>query len=723
MGKKPLCVALLWHMHQPDYGNIQTGEIYLPWTRFHAVKDYYDMGALVEQAPGMRLTINVVPSLIDQLTAYSTGTARETYASLTVKNAAELDRFEQEFLLRSFFQLPWTEMVYPYPRYRELLDRRGPANDARDYAEAARRFGTQDFRDLQVWFNLAWCGRELRQNPEIATLLQKGRNFTEEEKKRVLELQFAFIGRILPFYRRLMEERGIEISVSPYYHPILPLLCDNRSAREALPGIALPENPFSYPADAREHVTSAVRRYVEIFGRAPRGMWPSEGSVSSPALQLARESGLRWLATDEAVLINSLQKMGLASAGLTSEKKYRAYRVGSDLEAPCLFFRDHGLSDLIGFTYSHWRARDATDDFLARLRQIHSHLPDDGRHYVVPVILDGENAWEHYPENGSEFLSLLYRRLTETEGIQTVTFTEYLELEPATEVLHSVVAGSWIYGNLATWIGHPEKNRAWDALSTARSFLGQRMQSGEPRSGEAFRELMIAEGSDWFWWFGDDHQTENAAEFDSLFRTHVKNVYRLMAQPYPPDLDTPIKRTEARTQYRDPVHTITPHIDGRVTDYFEWLAAGFAIPAGGASMHRTDRYFEKLYFGYDARHFYVRLDLATDRGGHAVASPHSYHLHFMAPRECVLEMEWREAGSWNIRTLRAAGPDPAPAFAGDRILEVAITLEALGVEKPDHVRFFVSAFDKGVELERFPRSDYITVAVDPWGLDHREWIV
>jgi alpha-amylase/alpha-mannosidase (GH57 family) len=722
MGKKPLCIALLWHMHQPDYGNVQTGEIYLPWTRFHAIKDYYDMGALVEAVPALRLTINVVPSLIDQLTAYSSGAARETYAALTLKNAAELNRFEQQFLLRSFFQLTWKEMVDPHPRYRELLDRRGATHEQQDYSEAARRFGTQDFRDLQVWFNLAWCGRELNRDPEIAALIQKGRNFTEDDKKRLLEIQYAFIGRILPYYRQLMDRQGIEISVSPYYHPILPLLCDNRSAREALPGIALPENPFSYPNDAREHITSAVRRYVEIFGRAPRGMWPSEGSVSNAALQLARESGLRWLATDEAILLNSLQKMGLAAGGLTMEQRYRAHRVGTDPAAPCLFFRDHGLSDLIGFTYSRWKAQDAANDFISKLQQIHNHLPDDGRHYVVPVILDGENAWEHYPENGVEFLTMLYRGLTGTKWIRTVTFSDYLDLEPVTDTLPSVVAGSWIYGNLATWIGHPEKNRAWDALSTARSFLGQRMQSGEPRSTEAFREFMIAEGSDWFWWYGDDHQTENAAEFDSLFRTHVKNVYRLLAQPYPPELDTPIKRTETRTQFRDPVHTITPHIDGRVTDYFEWIAAGWAIPAGGESMHRTDRYFERLYFGYDARHFYVRLDLVTDRG-QAVASPGSYQLYFTAPKECVFLMERTEAGEWQLKTVRGAGPNLAPAFAGDRILEIAVPLEALGVSKPDHVRFFASALDKGIELERFPRSDYITVAVDPWGLDHREWIV
>jgi hypothetical protein len=262
---------------------------------------------------------------------------------------------------------------------------------------------------------------------------------------------------------------------------------------------------------------------------------------------------------------------------------------------------------------------------VGRLLQIQHSLPADGRHYVVPVILDGENAWEHYPDNGTEFLSLLYRSLVGSPEFRSVTFSEYLELEPARETLHTLVAGSWIYGNLATWIGHSEKNRAWQALTSARNIAAPFLLKPESarQAREAFRELMIAEGSDWFWWFGDDHQTENAAEFDLLFRSHLKNAYRLLGQAYPQELDTPLKKTALKTQYRDPVHTISPRIDGKVSDYFEWLAAGFAAPGGGESMHRTDRYFERVYFGYDARHFYVRIDLVTDRH-RAVAVPQTY---------------------------------------------------------------------------------------------------
>jgi alpha-amylase/alpha-mannosidase (GH57 family) len=723
MNKNPLCVAILWHMHQPDYGNVQTGEIYLPWTRFHAVKDYYDMAALVEEIPEVHVTINVVPSLVDQLVAYGQGMAKETYATLSIKNPAEFDKYEKAFILRSFFQVPPAHMVVPYPRYSELIDRRGTADEHGEFRDGIIRFSQQDYRDLQVWFNLAWCGRELRRDPMVAALFHKGRNFSEDEKKSLLERQYAFIGRILPYYRSLLEQNRIELSVSPYYHPILPLLCDNRVAREALPGIILPESPFSYPGDAREQIRLALDRFKEVFGRNAEGMWPSEGSVSNAALALVRDAGLRWLASDEVVLLNSLQKQGLASGGLTLEQRYCAYRWGGEPGNPCVFFRDHSLSDLIGFTYAKWKEQDAVEDFLERLRGIHRSLPNDGRHYVVPVILDGENAWEHYRDNGTPFLALLYRKLAESGDFRTVTFSEYLDLEPSRESLGNLVAGSWIYGNLATWIGHPEKNRAWDFLSSARSFLATFVKTGdEERAREAFREMLIAEGSDWFWWYGDDHSSENAAEFDALFRNHVKNVYLLAGEPCPAELDIPIKRAPVKTRFRDPVHTISPKLDGRITDYYEWLAAGFAVPAGGQSMHRTERHFERVYYGYDARSFYVRLDVFSTRS-RALPGGEAFVLHFVSPKECILLLQNLDGLKWECRTLKSPAAGFEAAFGGDTILEIGVPLDCLGVEKPDQVRFFVAAMEGDRELERFPRADYISVPVDPWGLDDREWVV
>ena len=719
MAKKPLCVAILWHMHQPDYSNEETGEIYLPWTRFHAVKDYYDMAALAAQVPGLHLTINIVPSLIDQLQSYARGTARETYAALTLRNAGELDEREKLFLLRSFFQLPWKQMILPYPRYKELLDRRGTPDAQGEYRPAMKHYTAQDYRDLQVWFNLSWCGNEMRRDPAIAEMVRQGRGFSENDKARLLELQAACIGRILPRYRKLPEECGIEISVSPYYHPILPLLCDSNSARDAVPEATLPAAPFAHPGDAREQIVRARKRYEEVFGRAPQGMWPSEGSISDAAAVLAYEQGFRWLASDEGVLLNSLRKSGQPAGALSLEQKFSVWRRS---EGPALFFRDHGLSDLIGFTYGRWPAEDAAADFIHRLRRIHESLPDDTRSYVVPVILDGENAWEHYPGNGAMFLDLLYRGLTEAGFVRTVTFSEFLDLEPRRESLQTIAAGSWIYSSLATWIGHPEKNAAWDALSAARlAFARSGNASADDRQREpAFRELMIAEGSDWFWWYGDDHQTENAVEFDTLFRSHLKNVYRRLGRPSPPELDIPIKKADIRTQFRVPVRTISPRVDGKVTDYFEWLAAGFAVPSGGGTMHQAVRYLERVFFGYNTSQFFVRLDFT---GGLQKLPPElSVRLQFRCPTECLLALD-RTDGRWGCSSFTSQISGETPTAAGGKILEVAVPLKVLGLEGPDEIRFFITLVEEEREVERFPSNGYLLVPVDPLGLDPQDWMV
>ena len=719
MAKKPLCVAILWHMHQPDYGNVQTGEIYLPWTRFHAIKDYYDMGALVAET-GLHVTFNVVPVLMDQLRAYGGGTVRETYIALTLRDAAELEARERSFLLRSFFQLQWKQMVQPYPRYKELLHRRGVADEQGEYAAGLMHYNTQDYRDLQVWFNLSWCGEELRRNPDIAALIRKGHDFTEDEKRSLIDLQTAFIARILPFYGRLMQEGGIELSVSPYFHPILPLLCDNRSARECLPEIHLPSNPFAFPVDAREHVRLAQERYMTEFGRLPLGMWPAEGSISDATALLARDAGLRWLASDEEVLLNSLRKNRLAGHQLTLPQKLSAYQWGDSIQGPCFFFRDHGLSDLIGFTYSKWNSEDAAANFLNRLRGIHNALPDDGHHYVVPVILDGENAWEHYPANWAPFLRLLYRGLADDKQLRAVTFSEFLELETRREPLPSIASGSWIGGNFATWIGHHEKNRAWDFLAAARNNLAARESQGadKDRVRQAYQEVMIAEGSDWFWWYGDDHYSDNAAELDTLFRTHVKNVYRILGEPYPLELDLPIKGADAKIQSRNPMHTISPILDGKVTDYFEWLDAGYATASGGSgSMHRTETLIEKIYFGYEIDHFYLRLDPASK--GLPVEA--CVNIHFVAPRERVLRLERDDKLDWSCRWL--GDPEGTPVLGANKILELGFRLESLGFQTSGELGFFVSVLEKDRELERFPPNGFLTIVLDPRGLDQEAWIV
>ena len=722
MAKKPLCIAFLWHMHQPDYGNEETGEIYLPWTRFHAVKDYYDMGALAAQVPGIHITINVVPSMMDQLEAYAQGSARETYAALTLRKATELDEREKSFLLRSFFQLPWKQMILPYPRYKELLDRRGSPDAQGEYSAALKRYSSQDYRDLQVWFNLSWCGNELRRDPAIAAMLHKGRDFTEEEKVHLLDLQAAFIGRILPLYRKLLEEHGVEISVSPYYHPILPLLFDSRSAREATPDITLPANQFSCPADAREHVARAQGRFREVFGQAPRGMWPSEGSISDAASALAQEAGLRWLASDEGVLLNSLRKSGHGGGALTPEQRCCVW---SRAGGPALFFRDHALSDLIGFTYGRWNTDEAVGDFLQRLRLIHDALPDDGRHYVVPVILDGENAWEHYPRNGAEFLALLYRRMMEADFLRTVTFSEFLDLEAHREPLDTIAAGSWIYSCLTTWIGHPEKNAAWDALTAARQAFArlEREITDTRQRDRALQEVMIAEGSDWFWWYGDDFVTENAPEFDALFRRNVEQVFRRAGLTAPERLARPIiaphkDKSQASAISVAPRRLIHPQIDGYSRSYFEWNGAGFHRPggAGGSSMYQGGGAFSQLWYGFSLSDLYIRLDPAQ-------GADTSGELRILLTRdkqERTLRMQVRPGEECPVVDER--GTQCGAGRAGT-IVELAVSVSALGLSPADRAGLLLRLLRNGIEVDRLPHYGEVELVVPDQSFEQRHWYV
>jgi hypothetical protein len=368
---------------------------------------------------------------------------------------------------------------------------------------------------------------------------------------------------------------------------------------------------------------------------------------------------------------------------------------------------------------------DASSNFLHRLHDVHDSLPDDGRYYVVPIILDGENAWEHYPENGVSFLRALYRGLVEDPRIRTVTLSEFLDLEPRREPLASIAAGSWIYGNLATWIGHPEKNRAWELLTAARHFLAARQQTSvkHPKLEEAYHEMLIGEGSDWFWWFGDDHQTHNAAEFDLLFRNHVKNIYLLLGEAYPTELDVPIKRAGSLAHYRNPRQTISPRLDGRVTDYFEWLPAGFVLCSGGAgSMHRTENFLDKIYFGYDTRDFYLRVDLARDLSK-ALLPEAFLEIRFVEPRKCRLRVARDKGSDWECRWVGPGAPSAAPQWGAGKILEIGIPLEALDILERTNLRFSLVITEKDREIERFPANDLLEVPVDPWGLDHEEWIV
>ncbi len=592
----PLYIAFIWHMHQPYYRNLLTGECFMPWVRLHAAKDYVDMVKILEEFPSIHQTFNLVPGLLDQLQAYLPPDSQSDYfLELSEKPATDLTEEEQRFLVTWFFLANWEHMIKPYPRYHDLLTKR---------SESTNRFRPQDYVDIQVWFNLVWIDPWLRQqDPQLAALEAKGSRFTEADKQLVLTKHRELMGQVLPAYRDAKARGQVELTASPYYHPILPLLCDIRCARVALPHLPLPQPSFRHPEDARWQLTHAMRRHEELFGSRPNGLWPSEGGVSEMVVTLALEAGLRWMATDEEILWRTLKTARMPLV------LYRPHPVNRDGRSLAMLFRDRELSDLLGFVYSQWEETIAVQDFVNRLSVIHQQVQRAPTPALVTIALDGENAWEQYPQDGGPFLRRLYHALAADERFRMVTVSEFLEQFPPdpSSSLPELFAGSWIDGNFSTWIGHEEKNTAWTTLARARESL---LSAGKREEfPKAWQSLSIAEGSDWMWWYGDTHYSAQQEEFDRLFRMHVANVYRSIQQEPPSDLDTPIKPISSLPSH-EPTAVLSPILDGRETTYYEWLYAGRVdLHKDYGALHRGQQLCHTLYYGFDAAFAYFRLDL------------------------------------------------------------------------------------------------------------------
>lgn len=685
--RQPIRLAFLWHLHQPDYTDHATGSPGMPWTRLHALKDYADMADHLERHPGVRATLNVVPSLVDQLAVLASGQGKpDPFLALARRDPSTLSADERKFIVGHFFSFQRDTMGRGLRRIAELYALRGPAPAADLTQEVVRRFDDQAIRDLQVLFHLVWSGAILQSEPLLQRLREKGRAFREDEKHALLDRQDAFLREILPRWRRLREAGNVEFSVTPYYHPILPLLCDLESAHEALPGMHIPAARFRHPEDAALQLRMAREFFEGTFGGAPAGGWPSEGAISEAALACMRDAGYRWAASDEDVLFGSLGEVLPSDPRAAEERRGEIlYRPWRHADGPVLLFRDHDLSDRIGFVYAGWRAEDAAEDFVARLRHLHAVLPPEHGPYTVSVILDGENAWEYYDDHGKPFFDALYGALEREAAVRTVTFSE--AADAAARELPRVVAGSWIGRNLATWIGHPEKNRAWELLAEARAMVAKVKGPPDP-SDPAWRAILSAEGSDWFWWFGDDHWSAYADEFDAAFRGKLRAAWLSVQDAAPAALSEPIRKRPA-WGHMLPTGPIRPTLDGRVSDFFEWLPAGRASVAPGA-MHSAARVVKEVLFGGDGERLFVRLDTYEKPASVVLTGG---RLSLLVPGE----------PHRTVRIpLRTGSTESEGATAAlDQIVEAALPLRALG--DPDaELRFAVEVEAADGRLQRIP---------------------
>ena len=726
-------VALLWHMHQPFYQDLATGEHVLPWVRLHAIKDYWGMVALLREFPGVKVTFNLVPSLLVQLESFANEEARDRHLEIGLKPAEALTEEERAFCVEEFFHAHRPRMIDPYPRYAELLARKEGGGAGLSSRSVASQFSTDDIRDLQVWHKLAWIDHEYFERDErVRALVAKGRRFGEEDKAILRGVELELLRRVVPEYREASERGQVELSTSPFFHPILPLLCDTDVYLRAHPGSRMPRERFRHPEDAEEQLSRAVAMHERLFGTRPAGLWPSEGSVSDAMIPLVAAAGFRWMATDEEILGRTIGRdFGRDASGNVEhpEALYRSYRVGQEGKQVVCGFRDHALSDLIGFSYASWDPEAAADDFTRRLADAGARYAAraNGADATIFVILDGENAWEHYEGQGRPFLRALYRRLGSHPALKTVTMAE--ACASPKDTLPTVFPGSWINADFYIWIGHADDQRAWSQLADARRALDAADGIAPEALERAREEMLIAEGSDWFWWYGDDHSSDHDLVFDDLFRRHVRNIYRALGRPVPEELFVSnITTRPPAIEFAGPTGFIHPAIDGELTNYFEWVGAGrVEVNGAGDAMHEVssrETLIENIDFGFDLECLYVKV-AASRPFSEIVHAESDVSLNFLKP-EGMRVVVSAAGGATQLR-LGTRGHDAEPRrcdgmrVATGRLLELQVPFRCLGVSAGSPVAFIVAINREGTEVEHHPRHRPIEFEVPDAGFPSRNW--
>jgi alpha-amylase/alpha-mannosidase (GH57 family) len=682
-----LRVIILWHQHQPFYKDLVTREYRLPWVRLHALKDYYGMVKLLDEFPNVHQTFNLVPSLIAQIQDYVAGTAQDPFLQVAAKPAKDLALEERRFALQYLFQANPVNMIGRYPRYRELWERFRGAGDSPERAE--KYFQPQDFTDLQVLSQIAWFDEFFLGDLIIAELIKKGHEYSLEDQQFVIKRERELLGKVLPAHATAAQQGRIEISTSPFYHPILPLVSDTNQGSVSSPGLPLPQNRFRHPEDAREQLKRGLDLHQQVFGVRPVGVWPSEGSVSEEVLAIAHNLGVNWMATDEGVLGRSLGINFSRDGGgrLTSDKAeqlYTIHRFENNAAKMHLIFRDHTISDLVGFVYSGMTAAEAAAHLIGNIKQAAQPVLNQGRDAIIPVILDGENAWEYYPQSGREFLRRFYDGLQRDAGIEPVTVSEAIARHKDFARLTSLVPGSWINANFNVWIGAPEDNKSWDYLYHARNFYAEAAaRASETQRKLAFEELLIAEGSDWNWWYGPGHHSANDREFDELYRKHLSNVYQALGATPPDYLAQPITAGQGRPAFVPQTSYIHPRVSGDMVRYFEWMgAAVYTADHRAGAMHGQRFLADSVYAGIDDKYVYGRLDFANrppETDLELVVNLESWAAEVHHPRRALRLHVQIEEGK--LRSWQVSAPDDKQTVAetnrssGEVVLALARNFE------------------------------------------------
>lgn len=715
-------LALLWHMHQPLYKSAATGDYLLPWVRLHAAKGYLDIAAMALKFPEVAQTINVVPSLVLQIRDYLESGVTDRFKVLTLKPAAELTPDDRRFILRYFFSINWQNCIEPIPRYWQLLRNRGTTIAHMNVDYALSRFTDADFRDLQTLFNLAWLGFTARKEPLAEELFEKGKDFTEEDKAALMSFQDECLRRVLESWKALARESRVEFTTTPFYHPILPLVANTENALYSASHEAIEKIGFKWPNDAREQIRRGLSFIAAELGVHPAGMWPSEGSVSEDVAEIFASEGVTFIATDKGILAQS--KVVEDGLPLTHLEPYRINTPSGEL---AIFFRDTKLADAIGFEYHKGPLESAAGDFIAGVKAV-AQGARSGRPPLVSVILDGENPWEYYKDGGETFLTRLFEMLAAgNDGVLPVTFSEHLRDYGAEREIEKLHPGSWIHHSFGIWIGDGEKDRAWELLSHTRSLAEKYLNSADPEiARRAIEHIYAAEGSDWFWWYGDPFNTDFDPVFDFLFRQHLIRVYELFGQPVPGELRQPNASKARFSPDKHPVDVVSPIIDGRATSYYEWVDAGLYTPkvAGTVMARDVAPLISAVRWGYDGKRMFLRVDFES---AEVINTGCFLIVRFYHPSEHVVSVPLSTSAKGGSLFKYASeflhSYERLETCAVGEVAEIGLEFAALGIGEADFVNFALYIVKDGEQIERCPFDGTISFSAPPRNYKALMWKV
>jgi len=684
---KKLYLAFLWHMHQPYYKDDKDTTTFMPWVFLHAIKDYYDIPWYAQNFPNIKASYNLVPSLINQIESYINHEANDKLLEIMKKDVSSLRSDELDFLQSYLFLPNEKNMIKPIHRYYELFLKYKTNNDIKE-------FDHQEILDSEVLFLLSWCGNYLRTHNDIVkSLLTKQHYFSQQDKSNLIETLIKFLPEILTYYKKLNDDGKITLCTTPYYHPITPLLLDINSAVAARDDVTLPKGVFDFQALGERNTSDAINYFEKLFGKKPTGFWPAEGSVSLATAKLFSKNDLEWFCTDEEILFKTIHNRD-------KQNIYKNYSLELEGKTIQVRFRDHFLSDAIGFEYSNKDPKTSAKEFVKHLQNIYDSCDFSP---LVNVILDGENAWEFFPNNAWEFFNELYILLENTPWLQTITMDEIsTHCDIITQTLPTIGSGSWINGNFDIWIGSEEKNKAWELLSLSMEDYKLKQNSLDQVTKEKIeKEFMIALGSDWFWWYGDDHFTVQAKEFDELFRKHLINIYHYMDVEIPSKIHIPIVQdNNAKLFHTKPSNYISPLIDGLKSNYFEWLGSGkIDITKEFSVMDGSKNIVQKLFYGYDKSNLYFLFEA-----------------EFLKKHSLILTLN-EKSFSFDPMNCKCDG---LSCFCSKTHMELKVPKSIISV-LDENIELTFKVCDKEKVLQTFPIYSSFTITLENCELTH--WFV